>query len=895
MSTSVAPSQALRAQYRAQYRAHKAQLLQTIAAPTSSARAVRGVLRKLSALTDHVLRQLWHHAGLQAPCALLAVGGFGRAELFPYSDIDVLVLLPQGTALDADAPLQKRIENFIGSCWDAGLEISSSVRTVHECIAEAAKDITVQTALLESRHIVGSAALTRAFHQAFFQALDPWAFFNAKTLEMQQRHNQFENTPYALEPNCKESPGGLRDLQMLLWVAQAAGYGKTWKALQRNGLATPFEIRQLQRNEALLIHIRTRLHLLAQRREDRLLYNLQDAVAEKLGYSTSGPHTSKKTGKAGETGESETAEKTSRRSLSQRKHLRASEVLMKHYYWAAKAVSQLNQILRMNIEERLHPSTQGVQPIDAWFKDKAGLLDICSDTLYQREPQAILQTFWIYQSSAGMRGLSARTLRALYNARGQMNRNFRTDPRNRATLRQILQHPTGVARTLELMNQTSVLGRYLWVFRRIVGQMQHDLFHAYTVDQHILMVVRKLQRFFVVEYAHETPYAELASGWGAPWVLYIAALFHDIAKGRHGDHSALGAKEARRFCQHHGIQPEDSALIEFLVREHLLMSHTAQKMDLSDPQVIAHFTARVGTQRRLTALYLLTVADIRGTSPKVWNAWKGKLLADLYQHSTRLLGGQMPNAQGDAAITQKEALAHLALYAMPLEAHTALWNTLDLDYFMRHDADDIAWHTRQLAHQVHSPTPVVRARRSPAGEGLQVLVYTPDQPDLFARICGYFDKAGWGIVHARIYTTQAHYALDTFQVDTSAVLDEHYRETISRLENTLTVALARTSALPAPSQARGSRRVQSFPLVPRVSLQADEQGQRWLLSISASDRIGLLYAIARVLAQHHITVQLAKINTWGERVEDSFVIHAQQLQHGPTAIAIETQLLQALN
>jgi len=856
---------------RTEYRAGKALILERMGAPGASARDVRQSMHKLARQADAMLTQLWTLAGLASPFALLGVGGFGRGELFPYSDVDVLVLLPDGHSPETDAALKGKIETFIGYCWDVGLEIGSSVRTLSDCIAEAEKDVTVQTALLEHRLITGNAALLKAFKAAFFAAMDAQAFFVAKTLEMRQRHTKFEDTPYSLEPNCKESPGGLRDLQVILWVAKAAGYGDEWSALAANGLATPFEVRQIQRNESLLFQIRARLHLIANRREDRLIFDLQNAVAESFGYKT--------------------VESTDgKRSL-----VRASEALMKRYYWAAKAVTQLNQILLMNIAERLNPSTHAPRPINAHFNEKAGMIDVVSDDLYQREPHAILETFHVYQTTVGVKGLSARTLRALYNARDLMDAKFRKDPVNRETFRNILMEPEGITHAMRLMNQTSVLGRYLWVFRKIVGQMQHDLFHVYTVDQHILMVLRNVRRFFIVEHAHEYPFcSQLAAGWDKPWLLYVAALFHDIAKGRGGDHSELGKAEVRRFCKDHGIDAEDAKLIEFVVGEHLTMSRIAQKSDLSDSDVIAEFAKRVGNERNLTALYLLTVADIRGTSPKVWNAWKGKLLEDLYRYTTRVLGGRAPDADAEVESRKREALVQVALYAMPHEAHKALWDTLDVGYFMRHDAADIAWHTKQLSRHVATEAPIVRARLSPVGEGLQVLVYTRDQSDLFARICGYFDQAGFSILDARIHTSKTGYALDTFQVVSSSDLGDHYRELINMLEAGLSQSVAQAGPLPTPTRGRVSRRVKSFPIAPRVTLRPDEKAQNWLLNISASDRLGLLYCVARVLARHQIEVQLAKVATLGERVEDTFLIHGPQLQHNRAQIEIETELLDAL-
>ncbi|MES2633707.1 MAG: [protein-PII] uridylyltransferase [Pseudomonadota bacterium] len=853
------------------YRDRKTRLLTSLQALGSSTRGIRSLLQKLAHEADVTLTALWNAAQFPDSFSLLGVGGFGRGELFPYSDVDVLLLMPDGTSVEGDPELKRKIETFIGNCWDTGLEIGSSVRTLSECIAQATTDVTIQTSLLEFRLIAGSQKLCVAFQKQFMQAMDPQAFFVAKTLEMRQRHTKFENTPYSLEPNCKESPGGLRDLQVILWVAKAAGLGKSWDDLARKGLATPFEARQIKRNEAVLNLIRARLHLIAHRREDRLVFDLQTAVAESFGYTTKiNPDTGRVTA-------------------------RASEALMKRFYWAAKAVTQLNQILLLNIEERLNPSTHAPQPINERFLNKAGMVEVASDDLYLTNPHAILETFLVYQTTVGVKGLSARTLRALYNARTVMDGQFRSDPVNHATFRKMLMEPTGITHAMRLMNQTSVLGRYLWVFRRIVGQMQHDLFHVYTVDQHILMVLRNVRRFFIPEHAHEYTFcSQLAAGWDKPYILYIAALFHDIAKGRGGDHSELGAREVRQFCRQHDIAVEDCKLIEFLVREHLTMSRIAQKEDLSNPDVIGAFAKRVGNERYLTALYLLTVADIRGTSPKVWNAWKGKLLEDLYRYTLRTLGGRAPDRDAEIESRKREALVQLALYALPHEGHKKLWDSLDVGYFMRHDASDIVWHTRHLARFAGQSKVIVRARLSPVGEGLQILVYTPDQPDLFARICGYFDQSGFSILDAKVHTANNGYALDTFQV-VSSMLPEHNRELVSMVESDLQHTIEKAGPLPTPSRGRVSRRVRSFPITPRVHLAPDEKAQKWLLSISASDRVGLLYSVARVLAKHNINLQLAKVSTLGERVEDTFLVDGPELQQNKRQIEIETELLEALN
>jgi [protein-PII] uridylyltransferase len=774
----------------------------------------------------------------------------------------VLVLL----AAKPDEAGAARISAFLTACWDIGIAVGHAVRTVDECVAESRRDVTVQTSILEARLVCGARRTYKRFAETSAAAMDVRAFLRAKTLEMQQRHTKHEASAYALEPNCKESPGGLRDLQVVMWIARAAGLGRSWGELAARGLLTPFEASQLYKHEGTLRLIRTLLHAVAQRREDRLGFDLQTAVAEAIGYRST-------------------------------RAQRSSEVLMHRYYWAAKAVSQLNRIVMLGLEERINGGDEApMRRIDEHFLDRGGLLQVAHERLFLDEPRAILRTFLVFAQSPGMAGLSALTLRALYNARQRMDAAFRRDPANRETFMQILRQPQGITHALRLMNQTSVLGRYLWVFRRIVGRMQHDLFHAYTVDQHILLVLRNMRRFFIPEHAHEYPFcSQLALSWEAPHVLYIAALFHDVAKGRGGDHSEIGEREVRRFCRDHGLPTEESRLIQFLVREHLTMSRIAQKEDLADAEVIAEFARRVGSERRLTALYLLTVADIRGTSPKVWNAWKGKLLEDLYRLTLRALGGARPNLDAEIESRRAEARQLLALHSALPGTEEPLWKTLELSYFVRHEAADIAWHARALWRHLNTPTPVVVARLSSAGDGLQVLVYAPDQRDLFARLCGYFDSASFSIQDAKVHTTKNGYALDTFQVVSTYAIDgpAGYRDLIALVETQAAKALEAQGALPEPRRGRVSRRVRYFPVPPRVTLTPDERGQRWLLTVSASDRAGLLYDIARVLARNQINLQLAKVSTLGERVEDTFLVDGAALQQPKAQLRIEGELLDA--
>jgi [protein-PII] uridylyltransferase len=817
-------------------------------------------LRRHRQLIDGALRELWRTANLPRTLALVAVGGYGRGEQFPFSDVDLLVVLP-ATAASTVAP---NLERFVSRLWDLGLDIGHSVRTVEQCIDEATRDITIQTALLEARLVCGSRALFGALREACAQNLNPRAFFQAKLQEQIQRHAKFQDSPYSLEPNLKEAPGGLRDLHVIRWTSTAAGLGRDWPGLAAHGLITLAEARQLRNHERLLKGLRIRLHLLAGRREERILFDHQTALARQYGHTESAS-------------------------------TRASEAFMQRYYRTAKAITQLNAILIHNLEAALHPRRdEHAEPLNARFRVVHDLLDARDPQLFEHEPRAILESFLLLQQHPRLRGMSASTLRALWRARSKIDAHFRRNPHHRRQFLAILQQPRGVVQTLRLMNQYSLLGRYLPVFGRIVGQMQHDLFHVYTVDQHILMVVRNLQRFTLAEYAHEYPLcSRLMGDFARPWLLYIAALFHDIAKGRGGDHSELGKADAARFCRLHGLSAIDTELVIFLVEQHLTMSNTAQKRDLSDPEVVHEFAAVVRTERRLTALYLLTVADIRGTSPTVWNAWKGKLLEDLFRATREALTGH--SAQHERAVERRQgaALELLRLYALPDEVSSPLWRELDDSYFLRHEAQEIAWHTRNLHWRVNAERPVVKARLSPIGEGLQVLVYARDERDVFARICGYFESVNYSIADAKIHTTRHGYVLDSFVVLGSGMA-HHYRDMINLLEYELSERLELRAPLGPPARGRLSRQLQHFPIAPEVHINPADKGGYYLLSLVAGDRPGLLYSIARVLSRYALNLHSAKIITLGQRAEDIFVLSGSALDCPATMARLEEELVVAL-
>ncbi len=800
----------------------------------NAARLLRGQRR----LVDGLLRTVWAQSNLPANVCLIAVGGYGRGELFPQSDVDLLFLLPSGE----EPALEPTLERLVGLFWDIGLAIGHSVRTLPECLAEAAKDVTVQTNLMEARLLAGSRKGFREFSTVMASALQPAAFFEAKMREQSRRHNRFNDTAYNLEPNLKESPGGLRDLQNILWIARAAGLEASWPGLARCGLISTKEARQIRANERLLQGLRIRLHYLANRREDRLLFDHQDTLARAL-------------------------------------DLVRSEYLMQRFYRSARFVSLMNEILLQSFKQRILPETAQPVVLDKNFQARGTLLETVSADLFRRKPKAILECFLVLQRHAQLTGIAPATIRALWQARHSVNRAFRADQQNRKRFMRILRAPQGILHTLRHMHRYDILGRYIPAFGRITGQMQHDLFHVYTVDEHTLNVMRNIRRFSVAAHAHEFPLcSRLFREFERPEVLYLAVLFHDIAKGRGGDHSTLGAEDARRFCKRHDLPQQDAELVAWLVRNHLVMSATAQQQDISDPEVITAFAQKLGDVRHLNALYLLTVADIRGTSPGVWNAWKARLLENLYHASLRHFHGQLLDIRNEIAAKQKRALQTLQHYDIASQACQPLWRQLDDNYFLRLEAKEIAWQTRLLLTHVDTANPIVRARLSPAGDGIQVMIYSRDRDDLFARICGFFERLGYSIVEARIHTTRHGYALDSFLILDDGDRSVRYSGLIAHIERELSAKLDATTPPEPPLGGRISRRLKHFPIKPEVSIRPEGKTAYHVLSLVAGDRPGLLSHVAHVLLRHGASLHMARINTLGKRAEDTFVISGRNGQ-----------------
>jgi [protein-PII] uridylyltransferase len=799
-------------------------------------------------LVDQLLIHAWRwHGALLPPklaVALVAVGGYGRGELYPASDIDLMLLLEKGEP--------KRIHQFAGAflqfLWDMGLEVGHSVRALKDCVREAKKDITVATNLMEARRLTGDAALFNAMRRKTGpkRIWPSKKFFAAKHREQMQRHHHFHDTAYNLEPNIKEGPGGLRDIQMVGWVAQRHFGVETLHALVEKQFLSEAEYRELQSGQALLARVRCGLHYLAEHREDRLLFDHQRALARQFGYWD----------KPG--------------SL-------AVEQFMKEYYRCVKTLALLNEILLQHFQEAVLKLRRfGRKRINERFEARAGFLDVTDDRLFEQHPQAMLELFLILQRHPKLKGVRAHTMRLVRANVARIGAEFRRDPRCRGLFMDILREPRGVTHALRRMNAYGLLGAYLPAFGKIVGQMQHDLFHVYTVDEHILFVLRNLRRFMMPEYSNEFPLASrLIHPLARPERLYLAALFHDIAKGRGGDHSELGEDDARAFCRQHGLSDYDTGLVCWLVRYHLLMSNVAQRQDIFDPEVVTDFARRVGDQEHLDCLYLLTVADMRGTSPAIWNVWKDRLLTQLYSAASRALarGFATPlDVKQYIADIQNGALALLKDSSVTLDAVKDHWQQLGDEYFLRHNAETIAWHAQHIAATQAAQLPLVATRYHPEAGGTEFLIYTPDRDGLFAILTGGFDRLNLSIADARIHTTRNGFALDTFVALDHAAQAITDTKALATLQKVMHAQLLDPHPGRDPRGAQLPRQLKHFPIDTKVSFSPSANGQQTLMEVVAQDRPGLLYQVALALQHCRANLVAAKVSTYGERAEDIFFL-----------------------
>ena len=809
------------------------------------------LVRARAQLIDEVLREVWErHVGAAQGIALVAVGGYGRGELLPYSDIDLLVLHTPEALVEH----RTRLEPFFTFLWDIGLEVGSSVRTVAECARIAADDLTVITNLLESRLLTGDTAL----HAALIRETAPdklWpvaAFFCAKLEEQRRRHAKYDDSGYKLEPNVKESPGGLRDIHTIAWVAKRHFDAASLQELRDKGFLTKQECDELFAGQDFLWRVRFALHMLTGRHEDRLLFDHQVRVASLFGYVDPPP----------EKGQPQN---------------RAVEQFMQLYYRTIKSLSCLNDMLLQLFEEAILGSGKDgvLNVLNARFQIRGEVIEARDDGIFATQPWALIEVFTLMQEHPEITGIRAQTLRLIRRDLRLLDDAVRADLRTKSLFIELFRNGEGLTNGLRRMNRYGVLGRYLPAFGRIVGHMQYDLFHTLTVDEHILRVVRNARRMAMPIFADELPFAsEVFKRLAKPELLYLAAFFHDLAKGRGGDHSELGSSDARRFCLDHGLSTGDAELVAWLVQHHLTMSLTAQKQDVHDPEVISHFTGIVQSRERLDYLYLLTVADIRGTNPKLWNGWRDSLLKELYKAATRALEQGLDSLftfEQRAGVHRADALDKLAAAGIDLAAAKATWARFDTEYFLRHTADELAWHLPEILVHPDAPQPLVLVKNF-EDRGTSVFLYCRDRDHLFGLTTGVLAALGLNILDARLHTTADGFALDSYvilEADGAPITSAHrMHEIVERLAK----VIADPAVTVVDVNRRMSTRLKHFNTPTTVFIHQDAAHGRTVLELVAADQPGLLSMIGRVFHKRGILLDAAKIATIGERAEDVFYL-----------------------
>lgn len=817
--------------------------------------SVSDLLREKSDFIDDILSSCWQYfLKDHAPrLGLIAVGGYGRRELFPYSDVDILVLLDS----DDTSNYQEALAHFFTFLWDIGLKPGQSVRTIEETIQAAEGDQTIMTSLMEIRLIDGSEFL----FETLKSRITPdkiWPsdqFFAAKMQEQRQRYAKYHDTAYNLEPNIKEGPGGLRDRQVIAWVFKRHYNSSTLKELIKYGFLPESEYAELVAAVEVLWRIRYALHLLTNRCEDRLIFDYQRELAAQFGFGT-----------------------------ENQQYNQDVERFMQFYFKTVLGLERLNEMLLQLFNERFiaGESSPKPVPINDNFVSINGYLEATDESVFERHPLALLEVFLILQQNSGLKGIRATTIRLIRKNLHRIDDEFRKNKSANLLFIEIFRQPRGLTTQLRRMNRYGILGAYLPCFANIVARMQYDLFHIYTVDEHTLFVIRNLRRFALEIHRNELPFCnDIFLLIPKPEILYLSALFHDIAKGRNGDHSTIGAEIARDFCSQHDFSPHDTKLLAWLVRHHLIMSMTAQRKDISDPDVIHDFARKVGSTEYLNYLYLLTVADIRATNPELWNSWKDALLKELYSATHTALRHGLPNPVGlEERIqeTRKEAKDELIKLGLPEPVIEQAWQHASEDYFLRYSADEIAWHTIAIASSTEKDLPLVLLRPQTLRGSAEVFVYTQNKGPIFSISTATLDQLGLTILDARIMTTLDNYALNSFQVleQSGESINDLLREIhiCSVLRNNLQLGKVKEHK----NLHRESRQAKHFPIPTSVQFHADPLHRHTIIELVTTDHAGLLSKIGRAFVKQNIHLQNAKITTIGGRAEDMFYVTDQQLR-----------------
>ena len=807
--------------------------------------AVETLVHDRARFIDEIIRAVWHRkaAGLEATADLVAVGGYGRGELHPHSDIDILLLVED----ELPSERNDEISRFLTFLWDIGLEVGHSVRTLDDCADQAKGDVTVVTTLMETRLLAGPGRLFAELPRrvGVEACWGPPEFFRAKVAEQIARHGRYHDTAYNLEPNVKGSPGGLRDTQTIHWIARRYLGADRLEDLVEHGFLTEGQLRILIAGRSFLWKIRFALHLLTGRREDRLLFDHQIRLATMLGYEDA-------------------------------TYTLAVEQLMQRYYRTVMELSRINEMLLQLFEEailldRNTPATR----LSEHFQARNGYLEAIDNDVFLREPSTLLEVFLLLEQHTGLKGVNARTIALIKQHLWLIDEEFRQNPRHQRLFLEILKAPQGVTRTLKRMNTYGVLGLYLPAFGRIVGRMQYDLFHAYTVDQHTLFVVENLRRLKLPRFDYEHPNASaIMQRFEKPEIAYLAGIFHDIAKGRGGDHSELGATDAMAFCLEHGMSRYDARLVAWLVRHHLLLSMTAQKQDVNDPAVINEFAHLVGDQTHLNYLYVLTVADVKATNPDIWNSWKDTLFWELYQGTKRALrrGAADPIDREELIEeTKQRAAAILEKTGIAPKRWLSIWNEFSDEYYFRHRAEEVAWHIAVLTRDPERPSLLVEVSNS-ISPGLTVLmVYSSDRRS-YIQTTAVVAAMGFSVVDARIIPVSADRNLNTYCLLDSDGNPIDDRLLVDELKVRIEKALTDGKAHPVRVNRRMPRQVRMFTTPVQIAMSLDQASNRTIVELVAADRPGLLFEACQVLERMGVELQNAKVATIGERAEDVFFV-----------------------
>jgi len=803
---------------------------------------ISALLSARAVFVDAILNKLWcqHHLD-EYQISLVAVGGYGRGELHPQSDIDILLLTQEDINLD----LEEKISTFITQLWDIKLDIGHSVRSIKECLRQAVKDVTVATNLMEMRQIAGNEALT----QQLVPLLDKdifWTsekFFIAKCKEQENRHQQYRGAAYTLEPNLKANPGGLRDIQTIAWVAKRHFSADSFEELVEHNYLYPNEFFELLESQDYLWRMRFALHFVADRSENRLLFDYQADVAKMMGFGDEG--------KA------------------------PVERMMKRFFRIIARVTELNTMLLQHFEQAIikRPEQSSVSIINQDFELVDKLINTRNDRIFMR-PVKMIEMFLIIAQEPGIKGIHSHTLRLMRNARRRLISGLIDYAECRRMFMAIIRHPRGLGLSLTLMHRHSILSSYLPLWRNIAGQMQFDLFHAYSVDEHSYRVVKNLHQFSQKEHNHKFPLcSKIVQKIRKPEVLYLGGFFHDIGKGRGGDHAKLGAVDALSFCLSHQMNKHDSNMVAWLVEHHLLMSVTAQRRDINDENVIRTFGEIVRDEAHLNYLYCLTVADMRGTNESLWNNWKANLLEELYFNTLSAFrrGLEKPvEVRSKIRENQQQALALLTEKDQDEQSIKALWREFRMDYFLRYSPEQIA---RQCNHilQHDREKPLVLISPTPYRGGTEVFIFTKEKSNTFANTVAFLVTKKLSIHDAKIITTKTGYTVNTFVVLDSRNKPLRERFYTKEISQTLVDRLEQENVCELP-EPKIARHMKKFKVAMRVNFIKIPSKNRTMIEIIALDRPGLLSNISQVFQKAQLNIHSAKITTFGEKADDVFTI-----------------------